>query len=105
MSEERSECGEVRGATWLAGKRAFQAKEKYKCWKPERAWHVHPANREEAAAAGVARLRWRMRIEVRELGVYWERQRSGCRSLQRRKTLTFTLCENKEGSEHRTDTI
>lgn len=54
MSEERSEGGEAREAMWLAGKSAFQAKEKYKCWKPESAWHVHPANRGEAAAAGVA---------------------------------------------------
>ena len=31
----------MRGAMGLAGKGTFQA-EKYKCWRPELAWHVSP---------------------------------------------------------------
>lgn len=57
-SEERSEGSKVRGAMRLAGKNAFQAKEKYTCWRPEPPWHVHPKNSKEATAAGVARLKW-----------------------------------------------
>ena len=42
-----------------------------------------PRERDKAAAAGVAWLRWRMRAEAGELRVCWEGQRRGWRARQR----------------------